>query len=934
MEIDEQASTRIQSRPAHVIPGYRIAEELGRGGMGVVYRATHLELQREVALKVVLPSRRIDPEFALRFLREARTVASLNHPHVVQAYDAGTANGVIYLALELVDGEDVGTYLRRRGQLAPREATQIVLDAARGLAHAYGSPARVIHRDVKPGNLLRTTGEDGSPLIKLTDFGLARSVHSGSDLTQSGVIMGSPRYMSPEQALGQPVDHRSDIYSLGATFYELLVGHPPLSGSPVQVLAQLVSKASYPAPSELLEHPVSPRLEGVLARMLEHDRDARYADYASLIADLEALLADSAEPAAWPRARSVRAALAGCAAALTGLVLACSSPNPAPAPAAEPAPTARPAEPEVAARPAEPEVAARTAEPEATARTAEPTDPQPAAPAAVERCTVQLQTGVPGAQAFVDGEPVALPAAITAERGAELELVVAAPGHIPLRRVVRAEDRTLQLDPHPSFSDALPRIARGALFPDPPRTRGKRPLVHSVRGQVVAIPSEEGAREPAQVDELVATGEGLVGLPLGQAAEALADAQGQTAAGWTLDFALRVQGDASLELMTLVGDARDLVLRIRGRRLELGARSADGYTALGTHDLVHTPRMLRLEWTGTRVRVSSRAADTVGVIFRPVFSQLLDWTPTALNSTLRVYDVAEGAEVHVSSLTLEASGAPVAPRPRDVGASERLRLTSRVAGARAFVDGQEVALPHALEVSLGSEVQCVVVAPGHAPLRRVLGASDRGEVRLDPAPTLEAPLRPAGSRAVFPWLPDARQGVWHVVHRVDADQERRVPSYAVLGFDNRQASLTATLGQRLAELAQEGEVNGWSVELDLEVEKPATAFELTALRGAEGALALRLRDTRLELLERTLEGATRVVAIHDLVSPPTTLRLDWDGSTVRVLAATLLGGGRLRPALACTPAWSDLEAGSATFAFDDVDGMAILECPQLTLLRP
>jgi len=273
------------------VPGYRVVDELGRGGMGVVYRAVHRSLNRQVALKVITPELRLSREHADRFKREAQTLAALNHPHIVQVYDTGEVGDKLYISLELVDGEDLGEYVKRKQRLGWREATEVVLDAARGLGHAYASDAKVIHRDVKPGNLLRAKVAGFSRhLTKVTDLGLARmrGDQSGGRQTKAGTIMGSPSYMAPEQASGDPVDHRADIYSLGATYYHFLVGEPPFVGQVVQVLRARLSGEQVASPGDRVEG-IPAAVQRVIDRMLAQEPEHRYPTYDALIADLEAV---------------------------------------------------------------------------------------------------------------------------------------------------------------------------------------------------------------------------------------------------------------------------------------------------------------------------------------------------------------------------------------------------------------------------------------------------------------------------------------------------------------------------------------------------------------------------------------------------------------------------------------------------------------------
>lgn len=209
---------------------YRVDAEIGHGGMGIVYRATQLTLNRPVALKVLDPRFTADATFTARFTREAGVLASLDSPHVVQIFDHGVADGHLYLAMQYVDGGDVGELVARAGPLTPSTALQVyshVLGAL-GDAHARG----IVHRDVKPSNVLLRADTDG-PYAYLCDFGIAQTPESG--LTQPGLVPGSWAFMSPERHAGRPATPQSDLYSAACVLWTMLTGRNVYSGTDVQI---------------------------------------------------------------------------------------------------------------------------------------------------------------------------------------------------------------------------------------------------------------------------------------------------------------------------------------------------------------------------------------------------------------------------------------------------------------------------------------------------------------------------------------------------------------------------------------------------------------------------------------------------------------------------------------------------------------------------
>ena len=246
---------------------YRIVEEIGRGGMAVVYRAYQASLERHVAIKVLPPQFAFDSTFINRFLQEARAAAGLKHHNVVRIYDVGEEGGIYYIVMEEVHGEPLNVYQQKLGALSSEQILKIIAQIASALdfAHAKG----IVHRDIKPSNII--VGPDGHAV--LTDFGIAKAA-SGTGLTRTGMIVGTPEYMSPEQALGKGVDHRTDIYSLGVICYELLSGRTPFKG---ETLAVMHAHAYETPPSlQTLNPQVNQEVERVIEQVLAKNPDDRF----------------------------------------------------------------------------------------------------------------------------------------------------------------------------------------------------------------------------------------------------------------------------------------------------------------------------------------------------------------------------------------------------------------------------------------------------------------------------------------------------------------------------------------------------------------------------------------------------------------------------------------------------------------------------------
>jgi serine/threonine-protein kinase len=267
---------------------YVVERELGRGGMGVVFLARDLTLERDVALKLLPTGLAAQPELRERFLREARTAAALSHPNIVPIHAVEAQNGFVYYAMGFVDGETLAERVRRVGPLPPADAGRILQEAAWALSYAHGRG--VVHRDVKPDNILL---ERASGRALLTDFGIARS-RAATPMTAVGEALGTPHFMSPEQAAGEPLDGRSDLYALGAVGFFALTGRPPFDAPTMQaVLAMHLTRPAPPVASVRAGIPA--KLAAVIDRCLAKEPDARFATGEALVAALQQSQTPTAE---------------------------------------------------------------------------------------------------------------------------------------------------------------------------------------------------------------------------------------------------------------------------------------------------------------------------------------------------------------------------------------------------------------------------------------------------------------------------------------------------------------------------------------------------------------------------------------------------------------------------------------------------------------
>ncbi len=276
---------------------YRIVRRIGRGGMGVVYQAVDPILQRAVAIKILREGIAAQPDSVRKFLREARTAAKLNNPHVVAVYDADQEKGIVYLVMEIMEAGSAHDRIRTWGPFGWVEATKVMLEACRGLTAVHA--AGLIHRDIKPSNIMRA--HDG--LVKLTDFGLALTANPSDSNLPKGQAIGTPLYMSPEQCQAKKLDQRSDIYAMGATYYTLLTGNAPFEGkSPLEILYGHVNR---PVPNVCdMNREIPAACADLIRRSMAKEPDKRPQDAAALLAELEGILtldtSPKSKPLDWP----------------------------------------------------------------------------------------------------------------------------------------------------------------------------------------------------------------------------------------------------------------------------------------------------------------------------------------------------------------------------------------------------------------------------------------------------------------------------------------------------------------------------------------------------------------------------------------------------------------------------------------------------------
>lgn len=259
---------------------YKVIGELGRGGMAVVYKADELSLNRIVALKVLSPKISDDETMIKRFEREAQAAAKLSHPNIVHIYSIGEEDGINYFTMEYIKGKTLKEIREQRGAMAPDEAVGLIVQAADALSEAH--EAGLVHRDIKPSNIM----VDSAGRAKIADFGIAHMAQASAQLTMDGQFLGTPQYMSPEQCEGNPVDGRSDIYSLGVTFYEMLTGKSPYQAdTPASILVKISRGELKPIQDAV---PTMPKkICDIVDKMLQTDADDRFQDAKELVEALK-----------------------------------------------------------------------------------------------------------------------------------------------------------------------------------------------------------------------------------------------------------------------------------------------------------------------------------------------------------------------------------------------------------------------------------------------------------------------------------------------------------------------------------------------------------------------------------------------------------------------------------------------------------------------
>jgi eukaryotic-like serine/threonine-protein kinase len=267
---------------------YQLEARLSQGGMGTVYRAMHLTLGKPVAVKVIRPDLVTSSVVARRFLQEARAASQLDHPNIARVFDLGqTLEGTLYFAMDLVDGPNLQEVIRTSSPLEPVRIVRLLRQVTSALSFAH--TRNIIHRDLKPANIMVGTAADGRDQVKLLDFGIARTFELGTaQLTINRLALGTPQYISPEQATNDPVDGRSDLYALGIILYEMLAGEVPFNDpSPAAILVKQIREAPMPPSQRRPDLNIPRALEAIALRCLEKDAGKRFQTAGELDRTLE-----------------------------------------------------------------------------------------------------------------------------------------------------------------------------------------------------------------------------------------------------------------------------------------------------------------------------------------------------------------------------------------------------------------------------------------------------------------------------------------------------------------------------------------------------------------------------------------------------------------------------------------------------------------------
>jgi len=507
---------------------YDIIAELGRGGMGVVYKGYETSLNRYVAIKVLAESLAHDESVKERFLREARSMAALNDPHIISIYFIGDDAGQTYFVMEFVDGESLGSLLKREGKLKPEQAAKIVYQTAQGLATAHDKG--VIHRDIKPGNLMLTS----KGAVKIADFGIALSTQDFSKkLTSTGEFVGTPGYLSPEVCQGKPVDQRSDIFSLGIVLFECLAGRMPFTDeSPLGLMLEVV-KAEIPD-VRTLNAEVDPELERILAKMVAKDPTERYQSCQELVSDLarHPLVAKGGPITLQTRMSTAAATMVGQKTPVSG-----QRPLPTTSPTPQPLPVSRPTTPASA----QPVMGAH--QPVLQSRPAAKSSPM--LPLAIAAILILGLVG--GAWAFRDRIPVLqqfLGASATTAQQPTMAMQTPAPTPAPAvqttpANMAPAQQTSASESPPPTdprYAETAPANASTAIPPTPapqatpPATPAQPSVASTTNAQASAPPVQVAtATEPPKVTAppkphvptiaILASGDDAISEPAEQAIE-------------------------------------------------------------------------------------------------------------------------------------------------------------------------------------------------------------------------------------------------------------------------------------------------------------------------------------------------------------------------------------------------------------------------------